>query len=234
MTVYVGGTDVITVVLDEYDATDTVVTISLVGPGGQIITPTASSADGRRTWQAVPSYDEAGRWVATVEVAGTGANVWAHVVQVTAFPAAATAVAWRPTLEEVADHISRFTIDVVTPGSAVELGTFTSETAPTNTQADRLIDSAMSTVAASLGSVVVAAQPLARVVAALRAAAMIARSFNRSSSDLTLADSLDRRADSEMKRLVTVNIGDVEGDTADDVLPLFVFPGAVAWGDLYL
>lgn len=227
--VWVGGTDVLEIQLDEF-ATDTVVTVVLRGPSGQTPSVTLTPSSDKSTWTGTPTYDEAGRWVATWTITGTGAQpVEAQEIHVTDVPVAGADVPWRPTLPQVADYVVAFTLDVITPGDGIRRNTFDATTSPTNEQAHRLIDRAVTTITGSLGTVIEDAYPLAQTVAALRAAAAIARSFNRSSSDITLADSLDKRADAETKALIALNTANPEGDA--DLLPIFSFPCPPSYGD---
>lgn len=139
---------------------------------------------------------------------------------------------WAPSLAQVADHIGRFTVDTNTPGSAVMHGTFTTTTSPTDTQAGRIITQVVEALETQLGTVATEVQPMARWVAALRAAAVIARSFARSADDVAVADSLDRRADAEQSRLVAVDAA-TDG-TPVDADPVFSFPPTTTWPEIRL
>lgn len=219
---YVGGAETLTQTLNTYGPS-TSVAVSIAGPDGATpLTPPTTPDGDRRVWTATPIWTKAGRWVATWTVTGTGATVIAEEIWVERIPTVAADVSWSPSLTDVAAHISRFTIDTVTPGSVVEYGTFSPTTAPTDTQAARLTAQIVDALISQLGTVAAETQPLARLVAALRAAAAIARSFHRAPADITLADSLDRRADTEMRRLLVVDQA-VDGGI-DDQTPVFVFP----------
>lgn len=170
----------------------------------------------------------AGDWLVVWTVTGTGAGVQAKVYNVRALPSASDdRPLWAPFLSDVADHISAFTVDVTTPGSATHLGTFVGGlTNPSDEQAHRLMDAHLATVTGQVGTVPAVYEALARLVVSLRTAASICRSFWRTETDLRTADALDRRADAEMKRLT-----DASGDAADpdaEVSPAFVFFAAAA------
>ena len=120
------------------------------------------------------------------------------------------------------------------------LGTFTPNTDPTDQQAQRHIDDATDSIYARLGGTVGAAsEPLASVVAALRAAAAIARGHARNDQDIRTADALDRRADAEMAVLIEVDAitsppGEPggEGDGGQETgVPYWSFPDPPAWAD---
>lgn len=142
---------------------------------------------------------------------------------------------WAPVLAQVADHVPYMTVDTVTPGSQAYLGTFNELTTPTDDQAQRLIDAAWPSVAAAVGVIVEPVWPLAQSVAALRAAAAIVRSYPRDDGDLARAAALDARADADLARLIAANdsAGGGQGNSVD-LMPVYSFPAAVAWGDAYL
>lgn len=149
-------------------------------------------------------------------------------------PASATPV-WAPTVEEVADHTPYLTVDAVTPGSQAYLNTFNELTSPTGGQAQRMIDKAWTSTAATLGLVAEPLWPAARHVTALRAAAMIVRAYPRDDGDLARAAALDARADADLTRLITANDAAGGGAGSEPVLvPVYSFPTPVSWGDDWL
>jgi hypothetical protein len=80
----------------------------------------------------------AGDWLAVWRVTGTGASVTAKVYPVRPLPSASSdRPPWAPFLSDVADHVPWLTVDTVTPGSQVYLGTFTGRTTPTDEQVQR-------------------------------------------------------------------------------------------------
>lgn len=177
-----------------------------------------------------------GDWVAVWTVGGTGAGVQAKVYNVRALAGASDRrPAWAPFLSDVADHVPRLTIDVATPGSAIELGTFNGLTAPTDEQAQRHVDQAVASIVAAAGVVTGdGVQQQARASAALRAAASIQRAWPRSAEDRAAADALDRRADAEFGRLLTAIAATAGSTSVPSALPQYAFPTPVKWGDLNL
>lgn len=180
-----------------------------------------------------------GDWVAVWTVNGTGAGVQPKVYNVRALPSpSSTRPTWTPYLSEVADYVPRLTIDVTTPGSAVEYGTFNGNTNPTDGQAQRILDGAVNSIDGRVGTITTALAGLARVVASQRAAAAILRAYPRSTSptaDLQAADALDRRADLDLTVLIA-GAADSSGSVGDAnaQLPAWTFPSPPAWGDLNL
>jgi hypothetical protein len=75
---------------------------------------------------------------------------------------------WAPKLEEVAGHIPTRTRDASDPGSDALTGTFSDTTTPTESQAQRITDAAVATVAGAVGSVTTKLEPLARDAAGCR------------------------------------------------------------------
>lgn len=212
------------------------VTLTIYKPDGTTQLPSGGPTGPTDTdqWTAQWPAADPGDYVVVWSVSGTGAGTQAKVFNVRALPSPSdTRPAWSPFLSEVADYISRLTVDMVTPGSQVQFGTFNGNTSPTDEQAHRLLDSAVISVVSRLGVVAAAAEPAARVVSAIRAAAMIARSFPRSAVDLATADALDRRADIELALLVDAN-ADVGGGDDERLLAVWAFPEPVAWGDWLL
>lgn len=222
----------------------TVVTVDVLRPDGTAILDPVISAFENVDEKVAQFYatdtgaagattvDAAGDWVVIWYVTGTGASVSPKVYNVRELPATATRPTWAPFLSNVADYVSWMTVDITTPGGEVPLGTFNGNTSPTDEQAHRLLDAAVSYVGAALGgTVAVSVYPIARAVAAIRAAAAIARSFARSAEDRAAADALDRRASADLLVLIQAN-ADVgaPGSTGADV-PVWGFPEPVAWGD---
>lgn len=181
-------------------------------------------------WTASMANDYVAVWTVT----GTGAGVQAKVYNVRPLPSpSASRPAWVPFLSDVADYIPRLTIDMVTPGSAVEYGTFNGLTTPSDEQAMRLLDRAVGSVIATAGTIQTSVAGLAATAAALRAAAAIQRAYPRSADDRAVADALDRRADAELARLVAANAAAGAVGTTG-TLPQWSFPAPVAWGDTNL
>lgn len=218
------------------DGTTTVSVQWLLPSGGTTAGTVVGPISGDQyTSQQLTGVTGPGDYVAVWTVAGTGAGVQTKVYNVRRLPGSAPdRAAWVPFLSDVADHVPRLTVDTVTPGSAIEYGTFTGTTSPTDEQVQRLIDAAAATLAATVGTVDTALYGLARAVTALRAAAAVQRAYPRDPSDLNTASQLDARAEAELKRLITANTAAGQASVPAAVSPYWSFPPAVAWGDSYL
>lgn len=175
-----------------------------------------------------------GDWVAVWRVTGTGAGVFPKVYNVRSLPGTSLRPTWVPFLSEVADHVGRLTVDEVTPGNEVPLGTFNGLTSPNDAQAQRLTDAAAALISGRLPDLAESVYPLARAVTALRAAASIARSFGRTPEDRDLAEALDARADAELLALIEAQGEVAAPGTPDALVPQYTFPTPVKWGDDYL
>lgn len=220
--------------------TDTVATLTVRSPAGDTVvatsggdlTPIGDAGDLQQQWTSDDpvTYTLPGRWVLHWDVVGTGEGAEDFEVFVSAAPVPGGPV-WAPGLSRVADYVPRLTVDTVTPGEAVELGTFTAATLPTDRIAQRHIDNAVAGVAATVPTVPVPLQPLAQTVAALRAAASIQRSYSNTAlglDTLSISAALDARADAEMARLQTAVDDLADGETGSDdffdVVPLWSSP----------
>lgn len=172
----------------------------------------------------------AGDWLAVWRIGGTGANVIAKIYNVAPLPGTSTRVAWSPFLSDVGDHVPWLTVDTTTPGGQFYLGTFTGDTTPTDEQAQRHVDEATALMRPAIPNISSGLYPAARAVAALRAAASLARAFARRPEDLNTADRLDARADSAWK--VLIDAAESEGTQAGAPgVPHWSFPVPVTWGD---
>lgn len=173
-----------------------------------------------------------GDWLVIWTVAGTGASVSPKIYNVRGLPSPSDdRVSWTPFLSDVADYVPFLTVDVVTPGSQLYLGTFTGQTSPTDEQAQRVIDKAVAlTLVASVGVFTLppALEPVAKTVAALRAAAMLARTYARNDQDLALAASLDVAADAGLATLV-LQVGEQGGGTGTGPAPVGYFPSPASY-----
>lgn len=175
------------------------------------------------------TVDTPGDWLAIWRVVGTGATVAPKVYSVAPLPGTATRVAWSPFLSDVADHVPFLTIDTRVPGEQTWLGTFTGWTSPTDEQAQRHIDSAVSIVGAGFSTLTGALPRMARSVAALKAAATLCRSFKRGPEDLTLAAALEAQAAADLKALQAA-VDNAGSDTLSP-RPVAYAPAPVPWGD---
>lgn len=189
----------------------------------------------RQTWTATTPlvYTLPGRWLLHWDVTGTGMGAEDVEVWVVPNPTVGGPT-WTPGLTRVAAYIPRLTVDVATPGTALELGTFTTTTNPTDTVAQRHIDDAVAEVLAVCGTIPTSLEVLARAVAAQRAAATIQRAYGATrlgEDSLQTAAALDARADTDLAQLRTA----IQVDTADfgvDIAhPVYSFPTPTSWGD---
>lgn len=220
----------------------TVVTLVVYRPDGAVLSPapTVSAFVGDQKtaqWYATDDGSAAGTtaaavgdWLAVWKVTGTGASVTAKVYSVSPLPGTGTRVAWSPFLSDVADWVPYLTVDTTTPGSQVYLGTFTGWTTPTDEQAQRHVDTAVSLIGSRIGTVPVTLYRMARAVAALRAAAGIARAFPRTRDDLNNADALARQFDVDLKILIAA--ADEAGTAPVTPQPVGFYPDPNWWGDL--
>jgi len=147
---------------------------------------------------------------------------------------------WAPGVDEVARHIPRRTRDSRSPGSDTVLGTFTSSTTPTASQAQAFIDAAVRSLVALVGvlpatgdpAAVANLQGAARDAAEWRAAADIELAYPNREADVTLAAALDARAVTALAALRTA-LAEAGAGTVD-VSPEWMFPDPVLtapWGD---
>lgn len=221
------GTTAATLTVSKPDGTSTQVTVA---PGVLTITPGSNPVTYTQRWAVTAPvvYDQPGRTVLHWAVTGTGEGtedleVWVVPAPVPGGPT------WTPGLSRVALYIPRLTVDVTTPGSAVELGTFTAETNPTDAVAQRHIDDAVAEVLAACGPIPLSLEALARAVAALRAAASIQLSYSNTAlgmDTLSIAAALNARADADLARLKTA-IADLVDGSADGlavVVSVWSFP----------
>ncbi len=223
----------------------TTVAVSVTRPDGTAIPTPAISA-----WENVdekviqfyatddgepsgPSATAAGDWLAVWRISGTGANTIPKIYSVTPLPGTSTRPAWSPFLSEVADHVPYLTVDSVTPGSQLYLGTFTGTTAPTDEVAQRHIDQALATMSPLLTGLSDTLYPAARSVVTLRAAASLARAYPRRREDVETAAALDARANAAWTSLQTAYAQTSQPTTTIGV-PYWSFPDPVSWGDTNL
>lgn len=178
-----------------------------------------------------------GDWLAVWTVTGTGASVTAKIYSVRSLPVPSDdRASWTPFLSDVADYVAYLTVDTTSPGGQVYLGTFTGDTTPTDEQVQRIIDREMSIVAAAtigIAPMPTALYSLANTVVALRAASIIARTYQRTNElDLRFATTLDAWASAALADLVRA-VGEQGGGPGSGPAPVGYFPDAPYWGDLY-
>lgn len=219
----------------------TTATVTITRPDGTAVTPvvvTGWTGDVKDAqWYATDdgtpgaaTTGAAGDWLVVWRIGGTGANVIAKVYNVAPLPGTSTRVPWSPFLSDVADHVPYLTVDTTTPGSQLYLGTFTGDTTPTDEVAQRHVDVATSLMRPAIPNISAALYPAARSVAALRAAASLARAFPRRPEDIAAANALDARADAAWKVLVDASASEGTQAGAPGV-PHWSFPVPPAHGD---
>jgi hypothetical protein len=194
-----------------------------------------ASDDGTSTGTHLHS---SGDWLVVWTVTGTGASVSAKIYSVRLLPNPSDGrPTWTPFLSDVADYVAYLTVDRTTPGQQIFLGTFTGDTVPTDEQVQRIVDREVGIVeAATIGIVVMptALYPLATAVVALRAAAIIARTYQRTDEiDLRFANTLDAWAKQALDDLIKA-VAELGGGPGSGPAPVGYFPDPVSWGDDYL
>lgn len=233
---FVGGVDVLQLTLDVYDGT-TSATVTVTGPSAQILTPPAASVDGGQTWTATPSYDEAGRWVATWTVTGVGATKFGTEIWVSDLPTPGVALAWRPELWHVAAYVPRRTIVGAVDGFGVSRKTFDDTTTPSNAEVANLITDACNWVAVAAGTIDASLTEAARGAASRYAAGLVELTYPDNGDDLNTADILLKQAEQMRRDLAAANIAITVDDPAtdtDNLLPVWSFPSPPGWGDALL
>lgn len=171
----------------------------------------------------------AGDWLVVWSVTGTGASVTPKIYSVRPLPVPGSRVGWTPFLSDVADYVAYLTVDTTQPGSQVFLGTFTGDTTPTDEQAQRIIDREVSIVEGmtiGISPMPTALYSLASTVVALRAASIIARTYQRTNElDLRFATTLDAWAASALASLIAA-VGELGGGPGSGPAPVGYFPDA--------
>jgi hypothetical protein len=147
------------------------------------------------------------------------------------------AEAWAPALDDVARHIPTRTRDTRTPGSDAMLGTFTPSTTPTDSQAQAVIDDAVSSVLSVAGQLPAPGTQFyqqvsvaARVAAEWRAAADIEVAYPNRDADIRVFAQLDARAKDALAALLTVMAHTETG--AVESVPVWQMPAPPAWSDV--
>lgn len=140
------------------------------------------------------------------------------------------AYTWQPALTDVAAYIPTRTLPTDTPGSDVFTGTFSASTTPTDTEALVLITAATEHTASAVGVIQTATLALAKITAAIRAAAFIELAYPVRDADVAVADSLTALADKMLETLILANT-DAGGVPAGTALPAWSFLAPPAWGD---
>jgi hypothetical protein len=143
------------------------------------------------------------------------------------------AQSWAPALDDVARHIPTRTRDVRTPGSDRLLGTFTTSTTPTDSQAQAIVDEAVLSVLSQTGPLVATDTNLlaqARVAVAWRAAADIELAYPNRDADIKVYADLDSRAEAELANLLRRL--QFQGEGADEAVPYWSAPPPPVYADM--
>ncbi|MFI7449544.1 hypothetical protein ACIBQX_18755 [Nonomuraea sp. NPDC049714] len=144
---------------------------------------------------------------------------------------------WTPSLEQVADHIPTRTRDAAQAGDTALLGTFNSQTEPTDEQALRHIKAAVAEVLGAVGGDIPATPAflgeLAGEAAALRAAADIELGYPNRNADADRWAQLDQRAKDVLQRLIDA-VNDAGSGPEGALLPVYSFPDPPWHGDYHL
>lgn len=140
---------------------------------------------------------------------------------------------WAPTLGNVGSRVPTKTRDQTAPGVQTLLHTFNDRTVPTDTQAQPILDGAISLVRSTIATIGEGLYDLAKDAAAWRAAADIELAYPERNADIDrIYGPMDARAKLALQRLADA-AGDA-GTGADAQLPVWSMPDPVPWGDTYL
>lgn len=235
---YVGGTEVATLTVDDYDNT-TAAVLNVTDPSGTTVAadPAAATTDGGNNWSTEVAYPEPGTWILTWTVTGAGANVKPLLVFVETGPAAGGPL-WRPGRDAVARYVPGRTLVLNRVlGSNEMLQTFDSTTKPDGQTVDALITDAVAWVLTATGPI--AASPtnlaeLARAAAAIWAASAIEQGWPDRNTDVSTAADLLAKATAMRKDLALANeaaTGEDPTDPSASLLPLYQFPRPPRWAD---
>lgn len=227
----------------------TAVTFVVQRPDGTVITGLSASAwvgqEKTVQWYATDdgtasgvTTNSAGDWLIVWTVTGTGASITPKIYNVRSLPSASDdRPVWTPFLSDVADYVAYLTIDKTIPGQQVYLGTFTGNTVPGDEQVQRIIDRELQIVsAATVGAFAMppSLYALASSVVALRSAAIIARTYQRTDEiDLRFANTLDAWAKQALDDLIKA-VAEQGGGPGAGPAPVGYFPDAPYWQDQYL
>jgi hypothetical protein len=215
----------------------TMVTVAVTRPDGTAIAPpTVIGPVNVMEYTAQFTASMAGDWLVVWTVVGTGQGVQAKVFNVRALPSSSnTRPVWAPFLSDVGDFVPHKTRDL-TGGVDLILGTFTGATTPTDEQAHRILDGAITMVAGvtdlagtAVGQLSPALYPLARRAAAIRAAADIELAFPERTTDMSVYSALNARALAELASLQAAATHTGTGPV--EATPVWDFPDPPNWAD---
>lgn len=218
-----------------FDGT-TVAALTVHAPDGTSSTPTASSTDGGAHWTTTAvSFTQAGWWLLTWVVTGTGAGTEFERIYVTPAP---TGPAWAPDLVAVAKYVPRRTVIAAANGYGTPQNTFSSETHPSAAQVEALIADAVAwvQVRVGVGSADISAglYGAATRSAALWAAGMVEATWPDNRDDLSTAQLLLEQAKVAREELWAANVATTGTDVEDpsaNLMPMWSFPRPDPWGD---
>lgn len=188
----------------------------------------------------VPVGAPYGWWVGKWTVTGTGADVSEFTFYVEP-PLPTGGPTWAPTLSRVAAYVPSRPLVPTPDGRNIDLGTWTSDTRPTDVQAGVLIMDAVNWVTDATGSLDVSLGQSANACAAIRAAAFIELGYPERDSTgkgvaNTTSDRLFRQSEQMLKALVDRNraITGTDGDDPEavfEIAPAYNLPAPSRWGD---
>ncbi len=253
-----GGVDYVTPFLDvyPYDGTTTVsLEVRPPSPAAAFsagpCTPSLVTADvagvstlvQRWTAPAVATGSPYGWWVLAWSVSGTGASAPEELVYVEP-PPEPGGPTWAPTRTRVAAYVPSRPLVPTPDGRNIDLGTWTDDTRPSGGQVDVIIRDAVNWVSDATGTLDLTLYQSANACAAIRAAAFIELGYPERNDPMkstanTTSDRLFKQADQMLAALVARNkaITGADGDdpeAAFEIVPLWSFPNAPAWGDSLL
>lgn len=224
----VGDVARIRLVLRDFDGelTDGTVTLTVRHPDGTETTP-APTNESTGVYVADVALDASGVW--QYHWTSTGAVLAAESGALAAVDRWSGPVPYVPALVEVADYIpARTVVDGV--GSQDPVGTFTSQTTPTDEQVQRIARAAAAYVAARVGTVDPALLDMARAVGAIRAAGMVELAYPIRNDDIDTASRLLEQAGQALDALDSANSTAVD-NPAPGGGPRGGFPPASGWPD---
>lgn len=205
--------------------------IVVTQPDGTTLAPApTSSHSGPVYTSSLFVVSQAGDYVVAWTITGTGAGVYPQVINVRPLPSASnTRPSWAPFLSDVADYVPHKSRDT-TPGTDLILGTFTPATLPTDQQAHRVLDEAITTVLGAVPTITPNLAKLAKQAAALRAAADVELAWPERTVDMTTYQALNQRAKDALALLLTAAQQDATGVGPD--FPAWSFPDPPQWADI--
>jgi hypothetical protein len=238
----VGDSELVTLTVSPADA-DTVATLVAKAPDGSTtnvpvtagpLDPVAGSSpvEYLQTWTSTDPllYSQAGRWVLTWSVTGTGEGAEDVEVFVVASPTAGGPT-WTPGLSRVAAYIPHRTIrrslSSTTQSQDGYAWTWDDTTTPPASTVFMLISDAVAWVSARASPLHASLFDLARAVAAIHTAAAIERSWPQADDELQRALDLEKRLERMLADLIEANnSANGSDDYGIDITPIWSFPSS--------